>query len=210
MPVESRLGLSSSFSAVLPIVERVEDTSPLFPRLTTWRVGGIIYATRCSRTREVQFVGCTGREELGNLLACALAAEVRRLRAERERLAGLLSGIDWRALPDNYKHNLQRAEETAAEALALLEERVDMHRELELENEKLQAENAAIRADVERLRAGEASLRQCIADCIDVWYSDSASDYLGETRWGEKTLAALGMRGLRYDEETGFVEEVTL
>lgn len=140
----------------------------------------------------------------------ALAAEVRRLRAERERLAGLLSGIDWRALPDNYKHNLQRAEETAAEALALLEERVDMHREMELENEKLQAENAAIRADVERLRAGEASLRQCIADCIDVWYSDSASDYLGETRWGEKTLAALGMRGLRYDEETGFVEEVTL
>lgn len=75
-----------------------------------------------------------------------LVTEVRRLRAERERLACLMSGIDWRALPDNYKHNLQRAEETAAEALALLEERVDMHRELELENEKLQAENAAIRA----------------------------------------------------------------
>lgn len=75
----------------------------------------------------------------------ALVAEVRRLR-------GILSGLDYRALPDNYKHNLQRAEETAAEALALLEERGDMHRELELENQRLQTDNSALRAENERLR----------------------------------------------------------
>jgi hypothetical protein len=74
----------------------------------------------------------------------ALVAEVRRLR-------GFLSGLDYRALPDNYKHNLQRAEETAAEALALLEERGKLHRDLELENEKLQADNARHCAENERL-----------------------------------------------------------
>lgn len=65
-------------TVVLPKVERHEDRSTrtaLTGVTTDWRVGGITYATLDHRTGEVQGVGCTGPEELRNLLACLLAAE---------------------------------------------------------------------------------------------------------------------------------------
>lgn len=127
----------------------------------------------------------------------ALVAALREERAERERLAGLLSGIDWRALPDNYKHNLQRAEETVAEALALLGERGDMHRELELENEKLQAENSTLRAENERLRAREADLVECIDSIVGIYISDCE----GGSRYMRNTLSILNAYGLYLDNE---------
>lgn len=75
----------------------------------------------------------------------ALVARVRELEAQ-------LQGLDYRAHPDHYKHNLQRAEEAAAEYLAALE---------------------AARGENERLREALSEIRQCLpsaewANLVDV------------------------------------------
>ena len=86
----------------------------------------------------------------------ALVAEVRRLRGFSR---------DWIIAPYPTTTNITSSgpRETAAEALALLEERGDMHRELELENQRLQTDNSALRAENERLRAEVERLRGEVA-----------------------------------------------
>lgn len=82
----------------------------------------------------------------------ALSADIPALVARVRELEAQLQGLDYRAHPDHYRHNLQRAEEAAAEYLAALE---------------------AARGENERLREALSEIRQCLpsaewANLVDV------------------------------------------
>lgn len=73
--------------------------------------------------------------------ALAMVADIPALVARVRELEAQLQGLDYRAHPDHYRHNLQRAEEAAAEYLAALEAARAENDRLRAELE--QAENAA-------------------------------------------------------------------